>query len=100
MPGELAGSDFGSGVQAISDNAGFDLYALRMSQAFGLGRPRSLTLSGEMRSATQMSRAGRKPARRVRLRLSHVEAGGCLEAHRDVSACSITAMPHRSFAVR
>jgi tetratricopeptide (TPR) repeat protein len=35
-PGELAGSDFGSGVQVISDNAGFDLYALRLSWAFGL----------------------------------------------------------------
>jgi hypothetical protein len=57
-PGELAGSDFGSGVQVISDNAGFDLYALRLSQAFGLGTSSVLTLSGEMRSATQMSLAG------------------------------------------
>jgi hypothetical protein len=59
-PGELAGSDFGSGVQMISDNAGFDLYALRLSQAFGLpmGTSTVLTLSGEMRSATQMSLAG------------------------------------------
>ena len=55
MPGELAGSDFGSGVSAISDNAGFDLYALRLSQAFSLGASGVATISGEMRSATQMS---------------------------------------------
>jgi hypothetical protein len=60
MPGELAGSDLGSGVQAISDNAGFDLYSLRLSQAFGLpmGSSSVMTLSGEMRSATQMSLGG------------------------------------------
>ena len=55
MPGELAGSDFGSGVSAISDNAGFDLYALRLGQAFSLGKSTVATISGEMRSATQMA---------------------------------------------
>jgi tetratricopeptide (TPR) repeat protein len=58
MPGELAGSDFGSGVSAISDNAGFDLYALRMSQGFRLGAFTVATISGEVRSATQMSAGG------------------------------------------
>ena len=54
LPGELAGNDFGSGVQAISDNAGFDLYSLRMSQAFAPASTLVFTLSGELRSATQM----------------------------------------------
>jgi len=60
LPGELSGSDFGSGVQVISDNAGFDLYALRLSQAFAVpvGSSSAVTLSGEMRSATRMSLAG------------------------------------------
>lgn len=59
LPGELAGSDFGSGVQVVSDNAGFDLYSLRLSQAFALPTNTSvLTLSGELRSATRMSLAG------------------------------------------
>jgi hypothetical protein len=54
LPGELSGNDFGSVVHAISDNAGFDLYTLRLSQGFA---PRSrlvVTVSGELRSATQM----------------------------------------------
>ena len=54
LPGELAGNDFGSGVQAISDNAGFDLYSLRMSQAFAPASTLVFTVSGELRSATQM----------------------------------------------
>ena len=54
QPGELAGNDFGSGVQAITDNAGFDLYSLRMSQAFAPASTLVFTLSGELRSATQM----------------------------------------------
>jgi hypothetical protein len=59
LPGELAGSDFGSGVQVVSDNAGFDLYSLRLSQAFSIpGSSSVITLSGEMRSATRMSLAG------------------------------------------
>jgi hypothetical protein len=60
LPGELAGSDFGSGVQVVSDNAGFDLYSLRLSQAFSvpMGSSSVMTLSGEMRSATRMSLAG------------------------------------------
>jgi hypothetical protein len=60
LPGELAGSDFGSGVQVVSDNAGFDLYSLRLSQAFSIpmGSSSVMTLSGEMRSATRMSLAG------------------------------------------
>jgi len=60
LPGELAGSDFGSGVQVVSDNAGFELYSLRLSQAFAvpMGASSVMTLSGEMRSATQMSLAG------------------------------------------
>ena len=53
LPGELSGGDFGSGMQAISDNAGFDLYALRLSQAFGMSASSVLTLSGELRSATR-----------------------------------------------
>ena len=60
LPGELAGSDFGSGVQVVSDNAGFELYSLRLSQAFAvpMGSSSVMTLSGEMRSATRMSLAG------------------------------------------
>ena len=60
LPGELAGSDFGSGVQVVSDNAGFELYSLRLSQAFAvpMGASSVMTLSGEMRSATRMSLAG------------------------------------------
>ena len=59
LPGELAGSDFGSGVQVVSDNAGFDLYSLRLSQAFAFPTGASiLTLSGELRSATRMSLGG------------------------------------------
>lgn len=56
QPGELSGSDFGSGAQVISDNAGFDLYSLRLSQALGVpvGSSTVLTLSGEMRSATTL----------------------------------------------
>jgi hypothetical protein len=54
QPGELAGNDFGSGVQAITDNAGFDLYSLRMSQAFAPAAAMVFTLSGELRSTTQM----------------------------------------------
>ena len=56
MPGELAGGDFGSGMQATSDNAGFGFYALRLSQAFGSAPV--LTLSGELRSANSMSTTG------------------------------------------
>ena len=56
MPGELAGGDFGSGMQATSDNAGFGFYALRLSQAFGSSPV--LTLSGELRSANSMSTTG------------------------------------------
>ena len=55
LPGELSGNDFGSGVQAISDNAGFDLYSLRISQAFAPASTLVFTLSGELRSATQIS---------------------------------------------
>jgi tetratricopeptide (TPR) repeat protein len=57
LPGELSASDFGSGAQVITDNAGFDLYSLRVSQAFGVpaGSSTVLTLGGEMRSATRMS---------------------------------------------
>jgi hypothetical protein len=60
LPGELAGSDFGSGAQVISDNAGFDLSSLRLSQAFGvpMGSSTVLTLSGEVRSASRMSLGG------------------------------------------
>lgn len=54
LPGELSGNDFGSVMQAISDNAGFDLYALRLSQAFVPLSNFVVTLSGELRSATQM----------------------------------------------
>jgi tetratricopeptide (TPR) repeat protein len=54
QPGELAGNDFGSGVQAVTDNAGFDLYSLRMSQAFASAPALVFTLSGELRSTTQM----------------------------------------------
>ena len=54
LPGELTGNDFGSVMQAISDNAGFDLYAFRLSQAFVPVSNMVLTLSGELRSATQM----------------------------------------------
>ncbi|HEX6941675.1 MAG TPA: tetratricopeptide repeat protein [Gemmatimonadaceae bacterium] len=55
MPGELSGGDLGSGVQVISDNEGFDLYALRVAQAFRLpvGPATALTISGELRSASR-----------------------------------------------
>jgi len=58
VPGELSGSDFGSGVQVVSDNAGFDLYALRLGQAIPVGASSVVTLTGEMRSTTRMSIAG------------------------------------------
>ena len=60
LPGELSGSDFGSGAQVITDNAGFDLYSLRVSQAFGVpvGSSTVLTVGGEMRSATRMLAGG------------------------------------------
>lgn len=58
LPGELSGGDFGSGVQAITDNAGFDLYSLRLSQAFGVSESSVLTLSGEMRSASSQFGSG------------------------------------------
>jgi hypothetical protein len=59
LPGELSGGDLGSGAQVISDNAGFELYSFRLSQAVGLplGSSTALTVSGEMRSAT-MSQLG------------------------------------------
>jgi hypothetical protein len=60
LPGELTGSDFGSGMQVIGDNAGFELYSLRLSQAIAIpaGLSTVMTVSGEMRSATRMSLAG------------------------------------------
>jgi hypothetical protein len=54
LPGELSGNDFGSTVHAISDNAGFDLYALRLSQGFVPLSNLVVSVSGELRSATQM----------------------------------------------
>jgi tetratricopeptide (TPR) repeat protein len=54
LPGELSGNDFGSVVHAISDNAGFDLYALRLSQGFAPLSNLVVSVSGELRSATQM----------------------------------------------
>lgn len=56
LPGELSGGDLGSSAQVINDNAGFELYSLRLSQALGLplGSSTVLTLSGEMRSATTL----------------------------------------------
>jgi hypothetical protein len=54
LPGELSGNDFGSVVHAISDNAGFDLYALRLSQGFVPFSNLVVSVSGELRSATQM----------------------------------------------
>ena len=55
MPGELSGGDLGSGVQVITDNEGFDLYSLRVAQAFRLpvGTTTALTISGELRSASR-----------------------------------------------
>lgn len=58
MPGELAGGDFGSGMQATSDNAGFGFYALRLSQGLSMGSSSVFTLSGELRSATSMGTTG------------------------------------------
>ena len=55
LPGELAGNDFGSGVQVITDNAGFDLYSLRIGQALGLGSSTVLTVTGELRSVGRMT---------------------------------------------
>ena len=57
MPGELAGRDLGSGAQVVSDNAGFDLYVLRVANAVALGSGSALTISGELRSASSMSLA-------------------------------------------
>ena len=54
QPGELTGNDFGSAMQVISDNAGFDLYTVRLSQAFSPSSSMVMTLSGELRSASQM----------------------------------------------
>lgn len=53
MPGELSGGDLGSGVQVITDNEGFDLYSLRVGQGFRLGTATTLTVSGELRSASR-----------------------------------------------
>lgn len=55
MPGELSGGDLGSGVQVITDNEGFDLYSLRIAQAFRLpvGTATALTIGGELRSASR-----------------------------------------------
>jgi len=54
LPGELSGNDFGSTVHAISDNAGFDLYALRLSLGFAPLSNLVVSVSGELRSATRM----------------------------------------------
>jgi tetratricopeptide (TPR) repeat protein len=53
-PGELGPGNSGSTVQAISDNAGFDLYVLRLGQAFAvpMGASSSLAITGELRSAS------------------------------------------------
>lgn len=55
MPGELSGGELGSGLQGISDNAGFDLYSLRIGQAFRLFPGSVLTISGELRSASRIA---------------------------------------------
>jgi len=60
LPGELGPGEAGSGVRVITDNAGFDLYTLRLSQALALpmGSSSVLTLAGELRSAARTSAAG------------------------------------------
>jgi hypothetical protein len=54
LPGELAPGNSGSSVQGISDNAGYDLYVMRLAQAIGvpIGTSSSLTVAGELRSAS------------------------------------------------
>lgn len=59
QPGELGGRDFGSGAHVITDNAGFDLYSLRIGQAFALrGSGAVVTVSGEVRSASRLTTGG------------------------------------------
>ena len=100
MPGELAGSDFGSGVSAISDNAGFGFYALRMSQAFSLVRPPWLRLAARCdRQQHDVTTGSRASSTRTASTWGY-RGGLGIEVHREHSACSITAMTHRSFAVR
>jgi hypothetical protein len=83
----------------VSDNAGFDLYSLRLSQAFSIpmGSSSVVTLSGEMRSATRMSIAGSES----QLDAYGFDAGlssrvGASKFTATV-ACSITATCHRFF---
>jgi hypothetical protein len=60
MPGELGPGDFGSGVHAISDNAGFDFYSLRIGQSFGVAArgSTSLALTAERRSVSRLGASG------------------------------------------
>jgi tetratricopeptide (TPR) repeat protein len=60
LPGELAPGTSGSSVQGISDNAGYDLYIMRLGQAFGvpIGTSSALTVTGELRSASNTTPGG------------------------------------------
>lgn len=60
LPGELAPGNSGSSVQGISDNAGYDLYIMRLAQAIGvpIGRSSVMTVAGELRSASNTTPGG------------------------------------------
>lgn len=55
VPGELAGGDIGSRAEVITDNAGFEVYSLRLGQAVRVPATATtvLSVSGELRSTTR-----------------------------------------------
>jgi hypothetical protein len=54
-PGELTGGDIGSRAEVITDNAGFEVYSLRLGQAVRMPASSAavLSVSGELRSTTR-----------------------------------------------
>jgi len=60
LPGRLEADDYGSRLQAVTDNAGFDLYGLRVGHAFRLppGSSTTLALMSEVRTASRVGAAG------------------------------------------
>ncbi|HEX6315540.1 MAG TPA: hypothetical protein VFZ73_11800 [Gemmatimonadaceae bacterium] len=55
VPGELSGGDAGSRAEVITDNAGFEVYSLRVGQAVRLPAASTtvMSVSGELRSTTR-----------------------------------------------
>jgi hypothetical protein len=86
LPGEPGPGDAGSTAQIISDNAGFDLYSLRLGQGFALSKGSSsvATVTGELRSASNATAGGTE---------GHVDAYGAdlgLSARLGTSKVSAT----------